>query len=185
MDISRKQWLLFAAFIMLFSAGWIGITSVYFNAGTNGEIPAPKEGFLAPDFELITNQGTTQQLSALEGQVVLVNIWASWCMPCRQEMPTMQQVFETYQDQGFTILAVHATSQDSQANALDFVNELQLTFPILFDLDGVVARKYLVNAFPSSYFVDKNGKIAEVVIGGPMSAALLQTRVEKLLMEEK
>lgn len=93
----------------------------------------------------------------------------------------MQRVYEEYKDQGFTILAVNATQQDSQAAALQFAIEKGLTFPILFDLDGSVARNYQMSALPSSFFILPDGTINEVIIGGPMAEALLRVRVEQLL----
>lgn len=97
----------------------------------------------------------------------------------------MQTVYEDYASQGFTILAVNATNQDSQAKAAEFVSEHQLTFPILLDIDGQVSRLYQVSALPSSFFILPDGTIQEVVIGGPMAEALLRTRIENLLAEVK
>lgn len=93
----------------------------------------------------------------------------------------MEDVYQDYQGQGFVILAVNATNQDSRPEALAFAQELGLTFPILFDTTGEVSRLYQLRALPSSFFIDKNGVIQEVVIGGPMADALLRIRVEELL----
>jgi cytochrome c biogenesis protein CcmG/thiol:disulfide interchange protein DsbE len=114
---------------------------------------------------------------------VLINIWTSWCPPCRAEMPALQQVYEAYRDQGFEILAVNATNQDSQQDAVGFAQELGLTFPILLDSTGEVSNLYQLRSLPTSFFVDSRGIIHEVVIGGPMSEALLRTRVQQLLEE--
>jgi peroxiredoxin len=146
-------------------------------------IPAPQAGFVAPDFTLPDQNGADVTLSDFQGQAVLVNIWASWCSPCRQEMPAMEQIFQEYQEMGFTILAVNAANQDSRADAEAFVTEMGLTFPILYDNDGVVSELYQIRALPSSFFVLPDGTIHEVVIGGPMAEALLYTRVENLLAE--
>jgi peroxiredoxin len=167
---------------ILFMAGvWIFITAVYFPSSTNGYIPAPQEGFLAPDFSLRTLTGENITLSEMKGQAVLINFWASWCPPCRQEMPAMQEVFDTYEQQGFTILAVNATHQDSISAANNFVSENELTFPILVDTEGTVTSLYRISSFPSSFFISPDGIIQEVVIGGPMAEALLRTRAESLL----
>lgn len=162
------------------SAAWIGYTAVAFPLTTNGLIPAPKEGFLAPDFTLQTLDGQVYTLSELQGRPLLINFWATWCPPCQAEMPAMQRIYQQYQDQGFLILAVNATHQDTKSAILAFSREYRLTFPILLDTDGVVSQQYLVHAFPSSYFVDSQGIITEVVIGGPMAEALLATRVASL-----
>jgi cytochrome c biogenesis protein CcmG/thiol:disulfide interchange protein DsbE len=145
---------------------------------------APQTGFLAPDFTLTTLDGESITLSDLRGHPVLVNWWASWCLPCRAEMPAMQRVYERYQDAGFIVLAVNATTQDSRGAAQAFVDEYGFTYPILLDLDGGVAFTYRLRAFPSSYFINADGVISEVVLGGPMDEALLVTRVEQLLGSE-
>jgi peroxiredoxin len=140
------------------------------------------EGFLAPDFELVTMDDEIVQLSNLRGKVVLVNFWASWCPPCRSEMPAMQQIYTEYGPDEFVILAINNGRQDNPSDAEQFVNEKGLTFPILLDSDGLVSALYQVHSLPTSFFIDREGIIREIVIGG-MSEALLRTRAEKLLME--
>lgn len=169
--------------ILALSALWIGISANLPGGTSNPGIPAPQVGFLAPEFTLTSLDGQTIALADLRGQAVLLNIWASWCLPCRAEMPAMQEVYQEYASQGFTILAVNATSQDSQADAAAFAAEYGLTFPILLDIDGQVGELYQVSALPSSFFILPDGTIQEVVIGGPMSEALLRTRIENLLSE--
>lgn len=142
---------------------------------------APQAGFQAPDFTLETLDGDTITLSELRGHAVLVNLWASWCLPCRAEMPAMQRVYDEYADEGFVVLAVNATAQDSIAAAQVFVDEFGFSYPILLDVDGSVAAAYQLRAFPSSFFINANGIIQEVVFGGPMDEALLATRVQRLL----
>lgn len=181
MPISRNAWNLLSVFILLLGAGWIWLSAAPAGATTGGAIPAPRAGFLAPDFSLPDAEGNLTTLSDLRGQAVLVNLWASWCTPCQAEMPAMQRVYEAYREQGFTILAVNATHQDSQAAAAQFAAEKGLTFPILYDLDGSVSRSYQLSALPSSFFILPDGTINEVIIGGPMAEALLRVRVEQLL----
>jgi peroxiredoxin len=169
--------------LLLVGALWIGVSTQLPGGTSNPGIPAPQEGFLAPDFTLKTLAGESITLSDLQGQAVLVNVWASWCMPCRAEMPAMERIYQEYQDDGFVILAVNATDQDSVGNARAFVEEYGLTFPILLDHDGAVGAQYQVTALPSSFFILPDGTIEEVVFGGPMAEALLRTRVETLLAE--
>lgn len=182
-DLQPKQYRLAALAVLVLGAVWIGIGAILPGSSSQPGIRAPQAGFIAPEFELASLDGGTYRLADLRGQAVLVNVWASWCIPCRTEMPDMQLIYEQYREQGFTILAVNATNQDSIADAQTFVNENGLTFPILLDIDGEVGRLYQVSALPSSYFIYPDGTIAEVVIGGPMSEALLRTRVENLLGE--
>jgi peroxiredoxin len=182
-QLSPKKFRILAAALLIGGMIWIGISAALPGGTENPGIPAPQTGFLAPEFTLTTLEGETISLAELRGKAVLVNIWASWCIPCRSEMPTMQAVYEDYASRGFTILAVNATNQDSRREAADFVREYELTFPILLDLDGTVGQLYQVSALPSSFFIRPDGTIQEVVIGGPMAEALLRTRIEKLLAE--
>jgi peroxiredoxin len=174
--------LIFAAvFILLAGAGWIWISRADTSTEEAGMTSVPYKGFLAPDFRLSTANGETIQLSDLRGKAVMVNVWASWCGPCRAEMPALERVYQDYRQQDFEILAVNSTIQDSPQNALSFAAEYGLTFPILFDHDGLVTKQYEVQALPSTFFIDAHGIIQEVVVGGPMSEALLRTRIEKLI----
>ena len=96
-------------------------------------------------------------------------------------MPAIQKVYEQYKDQGLVVLGVNATNQDNPQNAVQFVEDMGLTFPILFDMDGEVSQQYLLSALPTTFFVDGSGTIQEVVVGGPMAEALLKIRVEQLI----
>jgi cytochrome c biogenesis protein CcmG/thiol:disulfide interchange protein DsbE len=160
---------------------WIGISTTLPSGVPEKGIQAPQEGFRAPDFTLETMDGSTITLSALRGQAVLVNLWASWCGPCQSEMPAMQRIYEEYRDDGFTILAINTTYQDNPADIAAFVQNHDITFPILLDRDRTVSELYQLFALPSSFFVDRNGVIQEAIFGGPMAEALLRTRVENLL----
>jgi len=170
-------------FLILLAAGfaWILFSADKSGTSTAGKIPAPQTGFLAPDFALKTLEGETIQLSDLRGQPVLVNLWATWCPPCRAEMQTLETVYNDYKDQGFIVLAVNMTSQDDPQAVLPFVTERGLTYPILLDDKGEIAKAYQMKSLPSSFFINRDGTIYEVVIGGPMAEALLRTRIEEML----
>jgi peroxiredoxin len=98
-------------------------------------------------------------------------------------MPALQSVYEEYQAHGVEVLAVNTTHQDSEDEAVAFVKEEGLTFPILFDRTGGTSRKYQLRAMPSTYFVDHEGVIQKVILGGPISEATFQTAIEQLLRE--
>jgi thiol-disulfide isomerase/thioredoxin len=168
-------------FILLAALAWIFISADWAGTSTAGAIPAPRQGFLAPDFTLNTPDGEAVTLSKLRGQVVLVNLWATWCPPCRAEMPAIEKIYNEYKDQDFVALGVDLTYQDDPFAIMPFVQENKITFPILIEEIGDVAQKYELRSLPSSFFIDREGLIQEVVIGGPMSEALLRTRVESLL----
>ena len=167
--------------ILIAALAWVFISADRAGTSTAGEIPAPRQGFQAPDFSLNTPGGEMYTLSELRGQAVLVNLWATWCPPCRAEMPSIQRLYEEYKDQGFVVLGVNMTYQDNPLAVLPFTLENNLNFPILLEETGDVAAKYELRSLPSSFFIDRDGFIQEVVIGGPMSEALLRTRIESIL----
>jgi peroxiredoxin len=167
--------------ILALGFAWMLVSADRSGVSTSGKIPAPQQGFLAPDFELKTPEGETVRLSDLRGQAVLVNLWATWCPPCRAEMQSIEKVYQEYKEQGFTVLAVNMTYQDDASAIMPFVDDQGLTFPILLDKTGEVGDAYQLQSLPSSYFIGRDGIINEVVIGGPMSEALLRTRIEDIL----
>ena len=142
----------------------------------------PDEGHLAPDFTLKTLEGHTVRLSEFRGKkVVLINFWATWCPPCRLEMPTMQQIYAEYKERGFEILAVNI-EPDAQQDIRDFVKELRLTFPILLDPDMKVSRKYHLIGLPVSILIDRQGIVRAKDVGyHDWTSKASRTRVESLL----
>ena len=181
MPTLTRPWTLFSIALLAICAAWIALSAPAPGATTNGQIPAPRQGFLAPDFVLNDAQGNPLQLSTLRGKGVVLNFWASWCPPCKEEMPAMQRVHEVYADQGLVILAVNTTYQDGEADALSFLEQRGLTFSVVFDRSGETARQYEIPALPTTFFIDANGIIQDVVVGGPMSEALLRSQAEQLL----
>jgi peroxiredoxin len=144
--------------------------------------PAPRADHPAPDFTLSSLDGTRVALSDLKGQVLLINVWATWCPPCRGEMPAIQAAYERYHDQGFTVAAVNF--QEDPSAVATFMREHQLTFPALLDADGQVSRAYQAVSLPSSFFVDRRGVI-RAVYHGPMPRSIIAGTVEQLLREGK
>ncbi len=167
--------------ILTASAAWIGLSADKTGASTSNGIPAPQAGFAAPAFTLTAADGTSYSLSDLRGQAVLINLWATWCPPCRAEMPAIEKMYKEYKNQGFTVLAINMTYQDAPAEIAPFTEKYGLTFPILLDETGAVASAYQLRSLPTSLFINREGIISEVVIGGPMSEALLRTRIEQIL----
>lgn len=142
----------------------------------------PDEGHLAPDFTLKTLEGGTVRLSDFRGKkAVLINFWATWCPPCRLEMPAMEQIYTEYKDKGFEILAVNIEA-DVWQEITDFVKELRLTFPILLDPDMKITRKYRIIGLPVSVLIDRQGIVRAKEIGyHDWTAKASRTRVEALL----
>ncbi len=163
---------------------WTFLARVPPTMTTDGQPPpSPREGFSAPDFTLDLLGGGQVTLSELRGKAVIINLWASWCPPCRAEMPAMETVYQANKAQGLEVLAVNTTNQDSEAEAAAFVKSYGLTFLVPLDRNGVVSARYMLRGLPSTFFVDRRGIIRAVVIGGPMSEAVIQSKVEGLLTE--
>ncbi len=157
--------------------GWLAVLWVWVLAACQAPAfsqPSPEVGALAPDFALQNLQGETVRLSQLRGQVVLVNFWATWCGPCRLEMPAIQA---RYNHGGFTVLAVDFAEPAPQVQA--FADELGLSFPILLDPDGAVQELYRVRGYPTSFFVDPQGVIRFFHIG-EMSETILDHYLAEL-----
>jgi len=111
----------------------------------------------APDFTLKSRSGENLKLSELRGEVVMVNFWASWCGPCRQEMPLLDQLYKRYQPMGFTILGVNV--EEDTAAAEKVLQEIPVSFPVLYDSKNQVSQQYGVSAMPSTFLVDRDGKL--------------------------
>src|SRR3972149_5609247 len=174
----NRRWTTVMIAILILSLGWPVLSRVPQAATTNGgPPPSPREGFSAPDFTLDLLGGGQVTLSELRGKVVMVNLWASWCPPCRAEMPAIEKVYRANKERGLEVLAVNSTVQDNEADAADFVQNFGLTFPIPLDRTVAVSARYQLRALPSTYFIDRGGLIRSVVIGGPMSEAVIQSKV--------
>jgi len=145
--------------------------------------PSPRQGFSAPDFSVDLLNGGQITLSGLRGQPVVLNVWATWCPPCRQEMPALEKVYNDFKEQGLVLIGMNLTSQDSEKTVAAFVQEFGLSFPIALDRDGTVQKKYKISGYPTTFFIDREGTIRSVVVGGPMSAALIQSKVDELFKE--
>jgi peroxiredoxin len=136
--------------VSLWAAGW---------REARAQDPRPEVGHPAPNFTLPTLAGKTVRLSEFQGKkVVFINFWATWCAPCRLEMPTMEKAYQKYKTKGLEILAV---SIDAGPKGLvkNFMGELQLTFPGLFDPEARTLSQYRLFAIPASFLIDKQGII--------------------------
>lgn len=176
-----RRWRALMLATLLLGGAWIALSRM--PGPPTVASASPREGFPAPDFTLNTPAGTALALADQRGKVVIVNIWASWCGPCRAEMPAMQQIYDAERERGLQVLAVNSTVQDTAAHAEAFANELGLNMPVLLDTDGAVTRAYMVRALPNTFIIDRKGVIRSVIFGGPISAAVLQTKVGALLDE--
>ncbi len=119
-------------------------------AATDGAVPAP-------GFSLASRAGGQVSLADLKGQVVMINFWASWCGPCRQEFPALDQIYAKYKPMGFTLVAINVETE--KADAEKFLSATPASFPILFDPDNTVSGKYGVSAMPTTVLVDRQGRV--------------------------
>ena len=123
---------------------------------------APQINAPAPDFELKSLTGEKKHLADYQGKVVVLNFWATWCGPCKDEMPFFQEIYERY---GSEIAVLAVNNQETVDKVSPFVEELGLTYEILMDNDGSVATQYQVIGFPTTYFIDPNGIIKFLHVG--------------------
>ena len=114
-------------------------------------------GQTAPDFALKSNSGENLRLSEYRGDVVMVNFWATWCGPCRQEMPLLDQLYSRYQRVGFTLLGVNI--DDNSGKAMTMAKELGVSFPVLFDSKKEVSKLYQVDTMPATVLIDREGTV--------------------------
>lgn len=140
----------------------------------------PEIGFLAPDFNLATLDGQSVRLEDLRGRPVVISYWATWCVPCKKELPILEQLSQEYASTGIQIITIDAIEQDNLDNVHGLVGELGLTLPVLLDQQNQFQSSYKQLFFPTSYFIDANGVIRWIKLGDAPEA-LLRENVEKLI----
>ena len=143
---------------------------------------AAKVGDLAPNFTLKSATGTNLRLSEFRGEVVMINFWATWCGPCRQEMPLLQKLYSRYRDVGFELLGVNIDGKNAKAK--NMAKRLKVSYPILFDSDKNVSELYDVDAMPTTVMVDRDGRVRHIYRGYlPGHEDKYQTKIRALLKE--
>ena len=145
-------------------------------------IERPEKKILAPDFALEDLSGKRMNLKSLRGKVVFLNFWATWCVPCRQEMPSMEKLHRELVGQGVEVVAVNF--RESKTEVSKFFDELGLTFTALLDRDGKVFEEYGAWSLPLSYFINRNGEFVGKAIGyrkwdGPEGKAFFQRLLDE------
>lgn len=124
------------------------------------EAAMPAVGSLAPGFTLKSNTGKNLKLGEFRGQVVMINFWATWCGPCREEMPFLNRIHQRYEKAGFVLLGVNVDEKPEAAHAM--IQKLGINFPVLLDTGKRVSRLYDVNAMPSTLLIDRDGRVRYV-----------------------
>ena len=141
----------------------------------------PQVGKLAPDFQLQSLDGQTVSLSDLRGKPVLINFWASWCGPCRFEMPLLQEIFEEkeWSDKGLVILAINLGEDPSRVER--FMKSYGFSFLTLLSAGQDVALEYNIRSIPATFFIDKEGIIQDIKVGVFSSKAEIERRLSKII----
>jgi len=141
----------------------------------------PLEKGIAPDFTITGFDGSTATLSELRGQVVIVNFWASWCPPCREEAAYLEQTWRKYEGRGVIFIGVDWV--DTEKEALAYIDEFDITYINGPDIGTRIAQAYNIQGVPETFFVAKNGELRGVHIG-PLQSPQLDEKIEELLAEK-
>lgn len=136
----------------------------------------------AADFTLKSRSGENLKLSDFRGQVVMLNFWASWCGPCRQEMPILESLYKRYGKLGFTILGVNVEQDSSKANS--YLRDVKVSFPILYDTSNTTSKLFNVTAMPTTVMIDRNGNMRYIHHGyKPGYEKDYKKQIKKLIRE--
>lgn len=141
-------------------------------------LSTPKTPFKAPPFTLKDPSGHVVELQGQRGNVVFLNFWATWCPPCRAEMPALEKLQERFKSKGLVVLAVNVSESPKQV--AQFLREMKISFPVALDSDGVVSGDYAVRALPTTYLIGRNGEVLAMALGfrdwsGSRSLSLFRT----------
>jgi len=136
-------------------------------------------GDLAPDFQLQNLDGQTISLGNLRGKPVLINFWATWCGPCRGEMPYIQEIYEEWTNKGLVVLTINMGESSSKAE--EFRQSYNLSFTVLLDTKQDVAQKYNIQYIPTTFFLDKDGIIQDKVIGAFQNKTQIENKLSKIM----
>jgi cytochrome c biogenesis protein CcmG, thiol:disulfide interchange protein DsbE len=171
---TRSDWLIITLLTAVLGAGWIGATRLQpQQANAMALPPAASIGHPAPDFTLQTPNGETVSLSDFKGKPVVLNFWASWCGPCRTEIPALQDAWRKLEADAVIV------GVDVQEDPL-LVSAFGMTYPLMLDSTGAISRTYRVYALPTTYFIDAQGVVTEHYTGA-LNVPLIQRRVQELL----
>ncbi|MDO8716878.1 MAG: TlpA disulfide reductase family protein [Dehalococcoidales bacterium] len=138
----------------------------------------------APDFRLNDMDGESVLLSDLRGKAVLLNFWATWCPFCQAERPTIQQIYQEWQNKGLVVLTIdiiNSRSTETPANLADFMQKNNYSFPVLLDETQIVTKSYFIRQTPTNFLIDKDGIIREITLGAYPSKAAMEDSLNKIL----
>jgi peroxiredoxin len=167
-EIQKVRWVNYQSIILIFllliGVGIIALLQTRNSSRNLAGKPRFEKGAPAPNFTLPDLDGKMVSLADYKGQVVLLNIWATWCRPCVEEMPSMEKLYQELKDEEFEILAVSIDESGAQV-VLPFMKKHKLSFPALTDTAGAIKNLYQTTGVPESFIIDKDGRIVEEVTG--------------------
>jgi peroxiredoxin len=166
--------------LILLALGWLvfsGFTGQQHQVNVN---QIAQKGFQAPDFSIYDAAGYEMNLDDYKGKVIILNFWATWCPPCKAEMPDLQRVHNLLYQQGVVILGINQTNQENPEDVEAFIQSQGLTFPILLDRSGEISSLYNVSALPTTFFIRPDGVIHRIIVGGPLPEALVLAEIQKI-----
>lgn len=170
--MERKRWNLLLFTLLLVGLAWIWANRLPASSVATGDLPpAPAVGHPAPDFDLTTAAGDTFKLSDLRGMPVVLNFWATWCPPCRAELPELEAASNRFAGQ---VAIVGVNQAEAPAAVQTFATQLGLTFTIPLDKDAAVSQRYFVRSLPTTFFIDREGVIRQLQVGPVTEATLTQ-----------
>ena len=174
MRLARVQWNLLIVVILVAGAAWTAASRV-----TTAQATRERARRATPEISLPTLDGRMFRLSEQLGKPVIVNFWATWCPPCRAELPAFEEVYKNHRSDGLVIVGVDIA--EPQDVVTKFVADMGLTFPIALDSDGEALALYRVQGLPTTLFVGRDGTILDVTVGGPLTKAAIESKVTDLM----
>jgi cytochrome c biogenesis protein CcmG, thiol:disulfide interchange protein DsbE len=170
------------ALVVAMAIGWLfpggGLENLRSLIGPNPRPFVPEIGRPAPPLRLPVAGGGDADLVAFRGKVVIINFWATWCIPCRAEMPAIERSYQAHRWRGFEVLGVDV--QERESDVVVFLKDVGVTFPSAIDRTGEVVLAYRANALPTTVFIDREGIVRDVHVG-PLTAEMLDERLDRLL----
>ncbi len=178
MPKTRQAWMIMTIVVAVVGSVWAMLNRVPVELqNPSGRPPAPQAGHLAPDFTLTMEDGEQIALSDFRGTPVVLNFWATWCGPCRAEMPAFESIWRESDGQ---VQFIGVNVQESAAQVSAFATGLGISYPLPLDPNAAIARVYRVRAFPTTLFIDEQGVIQEMILG-QVNEPSLDANVSNLL----